>query len=331
MQRDILELKFEDHLVSFYQSKNAKENTRILLSDIIEEIRGFNYSSIIKKCRTYFQANDLSKYDELKSKLPAYTFSGVFQGPHKKETIEVYNNTMVIDIDKLDDVLIEGIKTELFKDDFVFAIWKSPSGNGLKVLIKTNTPKELHKYVFDEAVNYFEEEYKIVIDKSGSDYSRLCYVSHDEELMFKTISKIFNPEIRISTDKKLSVKDEAIDQNIQSPNNHLSNSNFAKTEGKNKREERIMIERVIKFLRKNNFSITATYENWYRVALAIANAFTYDVGRKYYMELCRFDGVHHNEYKSEMLLEYCYRNRKEGRISFRTIVHFAKEKGFVIK
>ena len=88
------------------------------------------------------------------------------------------------------------------------------------------------------------------------------------------------------------------------------------------------IEKIIKYLKKNNKSITVTYTDWFRVALAIANSFTHEVGQKYYLQLCELDGDNYDEYKSKYLLDYCYANRKLGKIGFPTIVYLAKQAGF---
>jgi len=68
---------------------------------------------------------------------------------------------------------------------------------------------------------------------------------------------------------------------------------------------------------------------WYRVAYAISNAFTHDIGEKYYLRLCRLDGVKNDEIKSRNMLIYCY-ERANGSISFGTIKKFAELKGYKI-
>ena len=50
-----------------------------------------------------------------------------------------------------------------------------------------------------------------------------------------------------------------------------------------------------KFLTKNEKSITFDYDDWLRVALAIAGSFTYEVGLRYFIELSKMDGIKFNE------------------------------------
>jgi hypothetical protein len=91
-----------------------------------------------------------------------------------------------------------------------------------------------------------------------------------------------------------------------------------------------MISKIIGFLRVRELSITGSYESWYRVALSIANTFTFDLGRNYFLELCRLDGPEHDEEKSIHLLEYCYKNRRIGEITLSSLIYFAVKKGFII-
>ena len=100
--------------------------------------------------------------------------------------------------------------------------------------------------------------------------------------------------------------------------------------GKNLPSNRLAIKSIIRFLSKRDLSITNTYEKWYRVAFAIATSFTYDIGEKYFLSLCRLDKAKHNEIESKNLLISCY--EKTGfKISFNTIYHYAQEYGYKSK
>ena len=84
---------------------------------------------------------------------------------------------------------------------------------------------------------------------------------------------------------------------------------------------------IVTYLKKRRISITATYDRWVRVAFAIADTFTYDIGKNYYLDLCRLDGDDHDEDGSIRLLESCYHSTR-GRITFGTIRHYAQEYGY---
>jgi hypothetical protein len=79
-------------------------------------------------------------------------------------------------------------------DDFVFASFVSPSGNGLKIFVKVSSNKEQHKETFLKLQRYFEELLTVEIDKSGKDITRLCFMSFDPELYLNENSEVFSDD-----------------------------------------------------------------------------------------------------------------------------------------
>ena len=82
------------------------------------------------------------------------------------------------------------------------------------------------------------------------------------------------------------------------------------------------------YLKKNEISITTGYEDWVRVAFAIAGTFHPVYGRRLFMRLCELDGILHDEVKSEKLIFSAYMNRS-GNCDFGTILFLASKKGFI--
>jgi hypothetical protein len=83
-------------------------------------------------------------------------------------------------------------------------------------------------------------------------------------------------------------------------------------------------------LTKRGLSITYSYDEWYKVAYAISNTFTYEIGEKYYLSLCKIDIDKYNENKCRRMLENCYENSRNN-INFNSLVYFANAKGFKTK
>ena len=110
-----------------------------------------------------------------------------------------------------------------------------------------------------------------------------------------------------------------------------SKTKLFESEGKNSKSDRAEIEKIIAYLIRTKQSITSCYNDWLRVAFSISNTFTFDIGLKYYLRLCRLDGVAHDEYKSEMLLNYCYHKKRDNVINFATILYLAKSKSYILK
>ena len=327
------ELKAE---ISKYANAFSLENNIVLLNDELDSIANGKYKSQIVSCRQLIQVGNKPAYNNLKKKLPSLTFSGTFSGAHKEENLLNYSNYIVIDIDNIETDRVEALKESIFTDKYVFAAWISPSGNGIKLLIKIASNADDHALCFLCLLEYFKANHNIDIDKSGSDVCRLCFVSYDERLLLKNDNAVFdfNDYLDLIEDnqepkEKISTKIPAAKKEVKAKINSASQrALFWKTEGKNIGRNRDTIEKIIKFLKKNNKSITYSYNDWFRVALAIANSFTYEVGQDYYLQLCKLDKEKHDDYKSKYLLEYCYRNRKLDRVEFSTIVYLAIQQGF---
>jgi len=316
--------KLSEIRITKFQNMTAKTGTSILLFDELKNIKNGTYKNLILKCRAALTIGDEKLYSSLKSKLPAVTFCGEFKNIRKASEVSLYNNLMILDIDHIPMEKLQGIKTTLSNDKYVLSLWESPSGKGLKCLIKIDSDYEKHKAVFNSLKNYFFDKYEVELDVSGKDISRLCFSSWDENIFFNANAEAYTDFIEEKNTKKKS------DSSIK--NVSLLKSAFA-TEGLNKTEDRNTMRQIIKYLTKRSLSITETHDEWLKVSFAIASTFSYDVGEKYFLSLCRLDQTKHSEEKSINLLKSSYNNRKldvKNGITFATIIFFAKNKGFKI-
>lgn len=301
--------------ISKYGNTFSMLNEQVSLLEELDLIRTGHYSKEILACRVHLTKKDVVSYKAAKKNLPALTFSGAFDGAHKRDNLRVYSSLIVIDIDNLDTNLHE-LKSKLMEDEYIISVWISPSGNGLKALIPINAEPALHKTAFDQLLDYFKKTYDLDIDKTGSDICRLCYVSYDEDLKVKNDFSVFEivPQEPVEIPQTKSVKASTT---FYDKKKTQLNSSY------NKR----LFLRLVKYLQTRKLSITKSYEDWYRVALAISNSFNPDLGNRYFLELSRLD-ENFDEYKCLELLDYCYRHKRDGAISFRTIVFMAKAHGF---
>lgn len=321
-----------DAQVSFQKDAFSELSHVLKIRNVLKGIKEKRLDNKISSLRTFLNNNDKESYNKNKKTLPGVTFCATFKHKRRKENIEIYNSIIVIDIDKLSDDELVTTKKHLLTDDYVFSFWDSPSNIGVKGLVKVkySFPFEkdeidtIHKSAFKKLVEYFDDKYGIELDESGSDTTRLCFLSSDDKLVMKENFKPFElSETEIITVKTKPKKStSATKEKIISHKNALFNP-----EGRNKPTDRKTIQSIYKFLSKRKLSITSSYENWYKVALAISTAFTHDIGENYFLKLCRLDGAKHNEIESKNLLISCYENSK-GEITFNTIFHLAKELGY---
>jgi VirE N-terminal domain len=329
---DILKGKYG----SKYQLMTSPSGHNVLLIEELQKIKSGYYSHLVNPCREQFK-RDRTEYSRLKAQLPVLTFCGLFIGGHKKENLLTYNNIIIIDIDHIPETQIAEIKSKLFSDKYVFACWISPSGNGLKILIKTDTDPLMHKFYFDRILDYLYATYEIQADASGSDICRLCFVSYDKDIWIKDNAEVFPMHedewmIKLIAEEKNKIIKKIATSGESSLEIYSQSEKilFFKTEGRNKPAHRDMAKKILTYLKKSKQSITEKYQTWLKVALAIANAFTYGIGKKIYLDFCRLDGPFHDEYKSECLLQYCYRKRKLEEVNFGSIVYLAQQKGFIV-
>jgi len=126
---------------------------------------------------------------ELKKLLPAICFSGTFNKRTDASLIQ-HSGLICLDFDgysKQKELLQD--KENLTKNKYVFSVFISPSGNGLKVLVKIPADAENHTNYFNSLEKYFNSPY---FDKTSKNISRVCYESYDPLLHINENSSIWD-------------------------------------------------------------------------------------------------------------------------------------------
>ena len=106
------------------------------------------------------------------------TFSGIFNNRHNSAIIK-HSQLMVIDLDHLSN--IKNTKYLLLSDTQIETqlLFTSPSGDGLKWVVKIDLDIATHLQYFIGLKNYLYKTYNLVVDSSGKDISRACFIPHD--------------------------------------------------------------------------------------------------------------------------------------------------------
>ena len=166
--------------ISFCSNIRTKNYRSITLFEALNSIRTNVFYSRINKIQKYLSSENNKSYREKKKQLPAFIFAGIAYGERHKFDISGYTHLLIVDIDKLENS--ELAKSLLVSDEYVLAVWASPSGNGLKALFyvefeEITKPEDfwiLHEYcAFPQISKYLSENYDIQVDKSGADITRL--------------------------------------------------------------------------------------------------------------------------------------------------------------
>lgn len=319
-----------DRKVSVQANTWSKKISSSTIREILEIIKSTTYKGVTEFLRETL-AKDPKIYKAEKMKLHAVTFNASFIGSRKIDNIDKYNSLIVIDIDKLDEDQIESVYNKLASDKYVYSFWMSPSGRGYKGLVSINYTFDVsnydltiaHKHAFSSLNKYFSDNHNIELDISGSDIPRLCFISYDPDLIIK------NELCDFTIDDEIEFEQKSKKQNTNNRNNkttkHLQNIH-----GKNNPFHRKEINSIIRFLEKNNKSITCDYYNWYRVAMAIATTFNFDIGIKIFLRLSMLDKDKFNFENCESFLIECYISNK-NQIKINTIRFLAEKEGYPSK
>ena len=285
------------------------------------------------------KTNGEDAYRDAKKSLSAIAFCGEFKGGHGKSNLVRYNNLLVFDIDHLDEEEMIRVHHCLSNTNTIMAFWVSPSGNGYKGLMKIEYQNTIdnanldicYKKAYADVTAYFDEYFGIHLDSACSDYSRVCYVCWDENLFFNPQAHVFAVDCSVALlPKRENFTQIVKDIRVKQPKAGVLEFHPFNEKGKNDPRSRRIIGSIIKYLTKRNLSITSTYDEWLRVGFAIASTFNYDLGLKYYLELCKLDGIKYDEQKSIKKLQECYLHGS-GDIKLGTIIEMAQKQGYRYK
>ena len=156
-----------------------------IILDRIKEGAGAT-KDLVKKIRL---EKNKPERQELKKQLPAICFSGTF---NKRTDVSLIQHSGLICLDfdgytKQKELLHD--KENLSKNKYVYSVFISPSGNGLKVLVKIPADEENHTMYFNSLEKYFNSPY---FDKTSKNLSRVCYESYDPLIAINENSSIWD-------------------------------------------------------------------------------------------------------------------------------------------
>ena len=122
-------------------------------------------------------------FDKAKGKLPAFMLSATTAGGSKAGDVKAHTGLLQIDIDAVGAVEAPDLRDRIGDDRHILAAWVSPSADGVKAIMRVPADVARHKASFDAASDYMRETFAVEIDAQCSNVNRLCYVSHDPELV----------------------------------------------------------------------------------------------------------------------------------------------------
>ena len=184
----------------FYRSMDA----------ILLRVKEGKSMDLVKSIRS---EKDKSDRNELKKLLPAICFSGEFTKRADKSIMN-HSGFICLDFDNYEKVKeMQDDKLRLSKDKYVYSVFVSPSGKGLKAIIKIPADIDNHVNYFISLEEYFDSPY---FDKTSKNIGRVCYESWDKNIYINKDSEVWDTikerEYReidaLSPHKSLPITDE---------------------------------------------------------------------------------------------------------------------------
>ena len=172
--------------------KETKDGKYIAVEKALLRIKEGN-----SKAKVYLIQGQKSKAEKTKIKatLPSVCFSGKFS-ERKDNCLLEHSGFVVLDFDHLKNLTQK--KKEICEDEYTYACWVSPSGEGLKVLVQIPKEKENHEAYYLALIDKYPE-----LDSTSKNLSRVCYESFDSEIYINKDSKVW------TTKKESTIKLQA--------------------------------------------------------------------------------------------------------------------------
>lgn len=296
------------HTFSFFRMPitNTKPSSVFSLLDAYKYIVGEN---AMKQTDILRSIIDDKQRKEFKAKNFDYcTFSGTFHYRNDKGLLR-HSGLLCLDFDHLAN--IEDVKKLLLQDRYfdTMLMFRSPSGDGLKWVVRINLEEASHHNYFQAASNYLSKTYSLQADKSGKDISRACFLPHDPDCIYNQVNpnrEKFNPNNWQAT---------SINQI-----NHITPISYHS----NLSQE---IENLTMLIESSSIDIAPAYADWRDLGFALADALG-ENGRSYYHRLSRFHPSYSSD-ETDKQFSACLKAHGHG-VTSKTFFHLVKQSGITI-
>jgi P4 family phage/plasmid primase-like protien len=114
-----------------------------------------------------------------KKQLPAVMWSGRFRS-RKESALDQHSGLLCADLDELGDQITE-VRSKLVTNPHVWALFTSPTGDGLKCVFRVRADADKHKHSFRAVEEHVRALTGAQIDQACSNVGRLCFFSYDPD------------------------------------------------------------------------------------------------------------------------------------------------------
>ena len=171
--------------VSYYKSLlNTTDSVVVSVDAILGGIKSGKAKNLVTSIRT---ESDKNKRASLKKQLAAVCFSGVFER-RSDSAIQSHSGIICLDFDGYQGQDLQEAMRFFKNDEYTYAAFVSPSGKGIKVLVKIPAESDTHTNRFDSLKEYYNSEF---FDVTSRNLSRVCFMSYDPSMYHNTESKMY--------------------------------------------------------------------------------------------------------------------------------------------
>ncbi|MEH6512955.1 MAG: BT4734/BF3469 family protein [Maribacter arcticus] len=294
-------------IVSYYNNlfSTKEPDNEFDINQLIETIKYGYLKNIIENLRLQTDKQEKNKIKQ--ALIPCVTLSGIFSERNSKGFLE-HSGLIQIDIDDISSY--NDVFNNICKDEFTYVAFRSPSGNGIKIIVKINPSIETHLEQFYALQRYYLENYAIEIDPACKDISRCMLLSYDPKLYCNPFANVF-PELYLP--EHLTQRQES--QTYNHTFNIDSGSDFEK------------IAQITAQIESQGIDITTSYENWLRIGFCVSSIMN-EAGRDYFHRISKFyQGYKPNECDK---LYNAVLSRNNGAVGLGTLIFVAREHGIDI-
>lgn len=227
--------------------KDATPEKEVTLEEVYEYIRSDTAKGRTVDLRTLPDKKDR---DALKRKTFDFvTFSGTFSNRREDGLIR-HSGLICLDLDHIGTAAqVESMKAKVAADDDIPVVltFTSPSGDGMKVIVKVDIqPPTDHKIAFQALADIFKQKYGLIVDPSGKDVCRACFLPYDPNAILRTGNRPALSFNRAASAEPMGVKTLTLVDKVES---------------------------IIQLLEERHVDITDQYDDWLRTGLSLAHEF----------------------------------------------------------
>ena len=159
---------------------------QIPVEKAFSRIKNGSSKTLLEKIRGVKEKEEKNK---LKQQLPCYLFAGTFSARNDNSIVE-HSGLIALDFDGFpDEKTFKHWRKKLIKDENTMSVFTSPSGDGLKSIVKIpKCDRDEHKLYFTALEKHFDCEY---FDTSCKNISRACYESYDPDIFINYEAKLW--------------------------------------------------------------------------------------------------------------------------------------------